>query len=125
MILKNSEKEYLVWVLLDFEASIPILNKSWAQNHKIPTSRQAESRLVKNLAAKIEPEIRLACTYPVRLQHRGSFSVESFEIGPTDDECDAILPFWWIAIRALANRLGKPHEFRFEQYRTCTEALAN
>jgi hypothetical protein len=125
MILKNNEQEYLVRVLLDFGASIPILNKSWAQNHKIPTSRQAKPRLVENFAGKIEPEIGLAYTYPVRLQHRKHFSVESFEIGPTDDECDAILPFWWIAKHAPANLLGEPHEVRFEQCLNCTEASAN
>jgi hypothetical protein len=93
MILKNNEQEYLVWVLLDFGARIPILKKSWAQKHKIPTSRRAEPRLVENFASKIELHIGLANTYPVRLKHTKHICVESCEIGPTDDECDAILPF--------------------------------
>jgi hypothetical protein len=94
VILKNNKQEYLVRELLDFGASIPLLNKSQAQNYKIPISRRAKPRLVENFAGKIKPEIGLAYTYPLRLQHRKQLLVESFEIGPTDDECNAILLFW-------------------------------
>jgi hypothetical protein len=112
-------------VLLDFGASIPILNRSWAHHHTISTYRRAEPRLIENFSRKIEPEIALAYPYPVRIQHRKHFSVESFEIGPTNDECDPILPFWWIAKHAPANLLGEPHEVRFEQCLNCTETSSN
>jgi hypothetical protein len=59
MSLKNNEQKYLVRVLLGFGARIPILNKFWAPNHKIPTSRRSEPRLVEKFAGKIEPEIGL------------------------------------------------------------------
>jgi hypothetical protein len=42
-----------------------------------------------------------------------------------DDQCHAIVPFWWIAKLATANLLVEPHEVRFERCLICTETLAN
>jgi hypothetical protein len=94
MILKNNEKESVIRVLLDCGATMPIRNKKWALQNNIPTFERTEPKVVENFAGKIKPEMGLAYTYPVRLQHRKHFSVESFEIGTRDNECDAILPFW-------------------------------
>jgi hypothetical protein len=125
MILKNNEKESVIRVLLDCGATIPILNKKWALRNNIPTFERTEPKVVESFAGKIEPEIRLAYTYPVRLQHRKLFSVESFEIGPTDNECDAILPFWWIVKHPPLNLLRNPENIQFVQCQNCTEASSN
>jgi hypothetical protein len=53
-------------------------------------------------------DIGLTYSYPLRLQHRKHFSVESFEITPTDSECDMILPFWWIAKHPPSKPYGPP-----------------
>jgi hypothetical protein len=47
----------------------------------IPTFERTLHKVVENVAGKIQPEIGLAYTYPVRLQHLQHVSVESFEIG--------------------------------------------
>jgi hypothetical protein len=60
-------------VLLDFGVWIPIHNQSWAQNYNIPTYTLATQRLVETFGGKIEPEIRLTYTYPVRRQHSKHF----------------------------------------------------
>jgi hypothetical protein len=86
---------------------------------------RAEPKIVENFVGKIEPEIGLAYTYPVRLQQRNHFSVESFEIGPTDSECDPILLFWRIPKHALWNLLRNPEDIRFVQHNNSTEAILN
>jgi hypothetical protein len=125
MILKNNEKESVIRVLLDCGATIPILNKKWALRNNILTFKRTEPKVVENIADKIKPEIRLAYTYPVRLQYQKHFSVESFEIGPTDNECDGILPFWWIVKHPQSNLPSNPENIRFVQCQNCTEASLN
>jgi hypothetical protein len=73
----------------------------------------------------MEQEIGLAYTYPVRLQYRKPFSVESFEIGPTDNECDASLPFWWIVKLPLSNLLSNPYNIRFVHCQNYTKSSSN
>jgi hypothetical protein len=94
MILKNNEKESIIRVLLDCSATIRILYQIWALRNNIPMFERTEPKVVENFAGKIAPEIGVAYTYPVRLQFRKHFSVDSFEIGMIDSESDAILPFW-------------------------------
>jgi hypothetical protein len=125
MILKNNEEEHVIRVLLDYRATILLLNKSWAQHRKISTFQKNEPKVVGNFVGKIEPDIGLVYTYPLRLQHQKHFSVDSFEIQPIDDQCDAILPFWWISKHAPLNLLDEPEDVQFVQCRNCTEATAN
>jgi hypothetical protein len=35
-------------------------------------------------------------TFPITCQHGDHFSKETFEIGPMEDSCDLMLPYWWI-----------------------------
>jgi hypothetical protein len=51
--------------------------------------------------------------------------VESFDIGLTDNECDTILPFWWIVKHPPSNLLSNPENIRFVQCQNCTEASLN
>jgi hypothetical protein len=46
-------------------------------------------------------------------------------MGPIADECNGLLPFWWIATHALANLLGTPPQVQFEHCLHCTRALDN
>jgi hypothetical protein len=111
-------------VLLNCGATIPILKRSWAERKNILTFNRAEPKVAENFGGKIESEIGLAYTYPVRVQYRKHFSVESFEIVPTDSECEAILPFWWIVKHAPSNLLDNPEKIRFEHCNNCTEAIS-
>jgi hypothetical protein len=80
---------------------------------------------VESFATKIEPDIEQPYTYPVRLQNRKHYSVERFEICPTDGDCDAILPFWWIAKHAPSNLLGRPEDVRFVHFKNYTQLNAS
>jgi hypothetical protein len=51
--------------------------------------------------------------------------VESFEIGATDNECDAILPLWWIVKHPPSKLLSNPVNIRFVQCQHCTKASLN
>jgi hypothetical protein len=51
--------------------------------------------------------------------------VESFELSPTNSECDAILPFWWIEKYLPTNLLGIPEEVHFLKCQNYSEAQAN
>jgi hypothetical protein len=112
-------------VLLDCGATIPILNKKWALPNNIPMFERTEPKIVANFVSKIATEIGLAYTYPVRLQHGKHLSVESFGVGRIDNECDAILQFWWIVKHPLSNLLSSSENIRFVQYQNCTEASSN
>jgi hypothetical protein len=94
IILKNNEDKHIIRVLLDYEVTISGLNKSWGQHRKISTFERTEVKIVKNFARKIEPDITLAYTYLLRLQQQIYVLVNSFEIEPTDIQCNAILSFW-------------------------------
>jgi hypothetical protein len=65
MILKNNEKESVIQVLLDCGTRIPILNTKQALRNNIPIFETTDPKLVENFVRKIEPDIRLAYTYPV------------------------------------------------------------
>jgi hypothetical protein len=56
--------------------------------------QRIEPLKVENFSGEVQSNIGRSYTYPLRLQYRNYYSVESFEIGPTDQVCDAILPYW-------------------------------
>jgi hypothetical protein len=70
-------------------------------------------RLIENFTGKIESEFGRSFTYPMRLQHRKHFLMDSFEIGLTSSDCDVILPFWWIAKYPPSRPYGLPNEILF------------
>jgi hypothetical protein len=125
MILKNDEKESVLRVLLDGGRTIPIVNKTWALRNNIPMLDSTEPEVVENFARKIDAEIRLKYTYPVRRQHRKDFSLESVEIGLTDNEYDPILTFWWIVKYPPSNLLSTPENIHFVQYQNYTETSSH
>jgi hypothetical protein len=56
-----------------------------------PNVPQREQLMIENLAGSTHADIGLTYSYRLRLQHRKHFLEESFEITPTDSECDVIL----------------------------------
>jgi hypothetical protein len=52
-------------------------------------------------------------TYPMRLQLRKHFSVESFYITQMEPQCDVILPLWWIAKHPPSKPYRLPEHIRF------------
>jgi hypothetical protein len=79
--------------MLDFDTTILVLDKMWAEESHILIYKRTELRIVKNYIGKREPEISLAYTYLLRLQYWKHFSIESFKLCPTDNDYNSILPF--------------------------------
>jgi hypothetical protein len=80
--------------------------------------------MIENFARSTQPDIGLMDSYPPRLQHRKNFSVKSFEITPTDSECEVILPFWWITQNPPSKPYGHPENIRVP-CKNCTKEKAN
>jgi hypothetical protein len=76
---------------------------------------------VENFAGRIETEIGQCYTYRLRIQHRSHYSIDSFDVDPTDSECDATLPFWWIAKHQPNYAYGPSEGIRFNQCRNCSK----
>jgi hypothetical protein len=112
MILRWNNKERLVRALLDWGATLPLLSKEWAIKINVLTYKCDRQLIIENFSGKAEPEIGKAYSYPLRLQHRKQYSVESFEISPMDSEYDVILPFWWIAKHPPSKTYGPPEHIR-------------
>jgi hypothetical protein len=124
MILRWNNKERLCRVLLDWGASIPVLNVTWATRNKVPTFEREKPLQIESFTGKTETDIGKTYTYPMRLQHRKHFSVESFYITPMEPECDVILPFWWIAKHPPSKPYGLPENIRFP-CKNCTKEKAD
>jgi hypothetical protein len=57
------------------------LDSTWARQNNMPIYQREMPRLIENFTGKIESEFGHSFTYPMRLQHRKHFSMDSFEIG--------------------------------------------
>jgi hypothetical protein len=79
--------------------------------------------MIENFTRSTYADIGLTYSNPLRLQHRKHYSVESFEISPTDLECDVILPFWWIAKHPPSKPYGPLENIRFPR-KNCTKEKA-
>jgi hypothetical protein len=124
MILRWNNKERLCRVLLDWGASILVLNVTWATRNKVPTFEREKRLQIESFTGKTETDIGKTYTYPMRLQHRKHFSVESFYITPMKPECDVILPFWWIAKHPPSKPYRLPKNIRFP-CKNCTKEKAD
>jgi hypothetical protein len=80
MILQWNEKERIKRAILDWGVSIPVLSKQWALKNQVPIFQREKRRIIENFAGITHADIRLTYSYPLRLQHRKHFLVESCEI---------------------------------------------
>ena len=95
MILHCGEDEALVKVLLDFGSTIPLLSLKLAESLSIPLAGRVQARRVDNFTSKV-PEAGKYYSYPLTLQCKSHYSIESFEVAPLSGDYNAILPRWWI-----------------------------
>jgi hypothetical protein len=80
--------------------------------------------MIENFASCTYADIGLMDFYPLRLQNRKDFSVESFDITQTDSECDVILPLWWIASHPPSKPSRPPSNIHF-LCKNCTKETAD
>jgi hypothetical protein len=81
--------------------------------NEVPTFEREKPLQIESFTGKTETDIGNPYTYPMRLQHRQHFSVESFYITPMEPGCDIILPFWWISKHPPSTPYGLPENIRF------------
>jgi hypothetical protein len=124
MIFQWNNTQRLCRVLLDWGASAPILNDKWARRNGTPIYKRATPRTIENFTGTVEASMGHAVSYPLRIQYLNHYSVDSFEIGPTSSDCDAILPFWWIAKHPPNRPYGSADDIRFNQCKNCTRDQA-
>jgi hypothetical protein len=120
IIFQWNDTQRLCRVLLDWGASVPILNDKWARRNGTPIYKRATPRTIEHFTGTVEASMGHACSYPLRIQHRNHYSVDSFEIGPPSSDCDAILPFWWIAKHPPNRLYGSADDILFNQCKNCT-----
>lgn len=83
--------------LLDSGAEVPLLSGDFVSKHTVPKVKRDVPRQVFDAANQLMTGMGEAFTFPIEVIFGTHVSSVSFEIGPLDDEVDAILPFWWIA----------------------------
>jgi len=66
-------------------------------------------------------------TFPITCQHGDHYFKETFEIGPMEDSCDSMLPYWWI-VKHKAREFAEGGKINFESEgckKTCTRHNCN
>ena len=96
MILHWGKDEVLVEVLLDSGSNVPLLSLKPAKSLSIPLAGREQARRVDNFAGQAVPGGVKYYSYPLTLQCKSHYSIESFEIAPLSGDYDIILPDWWI-----------------------------
>ena len=96
IILHWGEDEALVKVLLDSGSTIPLLSLKLAESLSIPLAGRAQARRVDNFAGQAVLGAGKYYSYPLTLQCKSHYSIESFEVAPLSGDYDVILPDWWI-----------------------------
>jgi len=97
MTLLGRYKEVTVRALLDPGATVPVLSDKVVEALHIPTIRRKEPRLLSSWNSEVSKDAGALHTPELILRHQSDhFSRISFEISPLDDECDMIIPHWWL-----------------------------
>ncbi len=95
MILHWDGNQAVVRTLLDSGSTIPLLSRTWAELLPVPIAGRSEAQRVNDFAGEAVEGAGKYYTFPMTLQCRKHYSIESFEIAPLAGEYDAILPDWW------------------------------
>ena len=118
MILHQGNSQFPVRALLDTASSLPILSKHFASRNKISTFVRTEQLDVQTFAGETCPDIGKEYSYPLLLQHHNHWTKDSFDISPTDGDCDILLPWWWL-IKHEPSHFFTTSDIRFES-KNCT-----
>ncbi|KAK4230168.1 hypothetical protein QBC38DRAFT_344402, partial [Podospora fimiseda] len=115
MTLVHNLSEHRVRVLLDTGSQIPVVSLYKAREWNLPVQRRTEPRLI--LAFNKTPDEaggQYFTDYLVLRHQENHCTRLSFELTDMDDECDVILPQWWMAQHQPSNLFGRPEEIAFE-----------
>jgi hypothetical protein len=127
MILHSDNQELPVRALLDSASSLPILSKSFATRYSIKSFIRTEQLEVQTFAGDSCPDIGKEYSYPLLLQHHKHWTKESFEISPTDSDCDILIPWWWL-LKHVPSNFFSTGDVRLDSEkctRSCTKETAS
>ena len=113
-----------VRVLLDSGCSVPVLSSGIVKKYQVPEFKRSTPLVVERFDGSICPDIGYSYTYPLNLNLEHHWSRESFEVGPTDDECDIMMPWWWMLKNPMM--MSKVGKIRFSNPRCekdCTKKV--
>ena len=105
-----------IQVLLDPGASIPVISRTLVQHLQIPTIKRTIPR---NLQAFDAQTTSLSeYTHDLVLQHENHYTKLACEISLLEEECDLILPHWWLQQHPPSSFFAKnPADIRFDSER--------
>jgi hypothetical protein len=107
---------------LDLGCSIPVLSSEIGKWYQVPEFKWSTPLVVERFDRSICPDIGYSYTYPLNLNLDHHWSRESFEVGPTDDECDIMIPWWWMLKHPLTMSSSGKARFKNTNCKTdCTK----
>lgn len=114
-------------VLLDPGSSIPVMSFHKARTWKLPLIRRSHIRTIMGFNAAVDTMGGRYYTEAVVLRHQEDhYTRLSFELSAMDDECDIILPHWWLQQHEPACFFDKTQEIKFAtEYcqKNCTSSI--
>lgn len=127
MTLLYNDKEHPVRVLLDPGSSIPVMSFHQARVWKLPLFKRANIRSLMGFNAEADSVGGRYYTDTLVLRHQEDhYTRLNFELSKMDDECDIILPHWWLLQHEPASFFDKTQEIRFSSeycQKNCTSSI--
>jgi hypothetical protein len=96
MTIHWSNKCQQVRVLLDSGCSIPVLSSEIVKHYQVPEFKMSTPLVVERFDSLICPDIEHLYSYVLNLNLDHDWSRESFEVRPSDNMYDIMMPWWWI-----------------------------
>jgi hypothetical protein len=84
-------------VLGDTGSTVPIISEAFCAQKGIAFIERDHPKEIRNFNNEVVKGAGKYYTLPLLLQHRSHFTNDSFEVAPLDEDCDVILPYWWLA----------------------------
>lgn len=114
MTLIYNHKEHPVRVLLDTGCSVPVMSFSQCRKWRLPMFKRDKVRKMLSFDATCVENAGRYYTDALVLRHQEDhFSRLNFELSNMDDECDIILPHWWLEMHQPAGFFGNPDKIQF------------
>jgi hypothetical protein len=102
-------------------------SEKWIEEYNVPCLTGKEQMEIQNFARVTVEDCGWCYTFPITCKHRDHYSKETFKIGPIEDPCYLMLPFWWI-VKHKAKGFADAGKISFESEeckRTCTRYNCN
>lgn len=125
LISWGKEEERSIRVMLDTGSSTCVISKSFVSRFSVPVYRREIPVPFQDFAGREVPGSGEAFTFPLKIRYGKHVVKETFEMAPCEEDCDAILPFWWMCKHPPISMFDSPDnpriEFSHPRCKQCTE----